>query len=309
MSGPFFSVIIPVYNNEETLSRAIDSVLSQHYPAHEVIVVDDGSTDSTPAVAARYGGRIHYIRQDNAGVAAARNLGARVAQGDWLAFLDADDWYYPNRLRLHAEWIMEDARLDFLTGDYEYRRSDGSLISHSMEQHESGRKMLEKSGGLARVVMLKDEMEDFVADHFGDTHTLSVPRQVFLELGGYPVGFKVCEDVYLLTKLCAQANRVGVVCAPLAVYLIHDASATRYNPLAAQYENVRTLSALHSAAHAFPPAVKRGVSRRLRYSRLNLGYALVRAGRRGQALQAVLPTLVEHPGIAGVRDALSILKG
>jgi GT2 family glycosyltransferase len=309
MSGPYFSVIIPVYNSEETLSRAIDSVLSQRYPAHEVIVVDDGSTDDTPAVAARYGSRIRYMRQDNAGVAAARNWGAQVARGDWLAFLDADDWYYLDRLRLHAEWISEDERLDFLTGDYEYRQPDGSLISHSMEQHASGRKILEKSGGLTRAVMQGEELEDFVADHFGDTHTLSVPRKVFLELGGYPIGFKVCEDVYFLTKLCAQAHRVGVVCAPLAAYLIHDASATRSNPLAAQYENVRTLRALRAAAREFPPAVKRGVSRRLRSGRLNLGYALVRAGRRGQALQAVLPTLFEHPGIAGLRDALSMLKG
>ena len=81
MSAPRFSVIIPAYNSAATLARAIDSVLAQSYPAHEVIVVDDGSTDGTSDVAARYGDKLRYIRQDNAGVSSARNHGAQAATG------------------------------------------------------------------------------------------------------------------------------------------------------------------------------------------------------------------------------------
>lgn len=330
MVPPTFSVIIPVYNGEKTVSCAIESVLAQTYPAYEVIVVDDGSIDATAQAVALFGSRVRYIYQPNAGVAAARNAGVKHATGEWLAFLDADDWYYSDRLRWHAEWIQEDAGLDFLTGDYEYLKPDGSHISCSMEMHESGRQMLDKAhsafvdkahmllkahgafinkahGAFSRVVMSANDLGAFVADHFGDTHTLSVPRQKFLALDGYPANFKIGEDVFFLAKLCAVSQRVGVVCAPMAAYVIHDGSATRKDPLAAQIENVRTLVAINTASSHFPPTIQRGVRKRLRYGRLNLGYALVRAGQRGAAVRAVAPTLFESPGLAGARDILSML--
>ncbi len=309
MSGPKFSVIIPAYSAAATLARALDSVLAQTWSAHEIIVVDDGSTDATAAVAAGYGDKIRYLRQDNAGVSAARNHGAQVASGDWLAFLDADDWYYPDRLKWHAEWIARDPALDFLTSDYEYRDVSGKLLSRSMQGKSSGRAMLDKAAGKREVVMEGAEFEAFVADHFGDTHTLSLPRATFLELGGYPPGFKVCEDVHLLTRLVARSRRAGVICEPLAVYLIHSASATRADPVRAQFENVRTLIALSEQATSLPAAVRRGYAARLRQARLNLGYALVKSGRRMEAVRAVMPSLIESPSIASVRNLLSILKG
>ncbi|HYE37070.1 glycosyltransferase family 2 protein [Methylocaldum sp.] len=309
MNRPSFSVIIPAYNAEGFIVRAIESVLAQTWPAHEIIVVDDGSSDATAAKIAAFGDRIRYLRQDNAGVSAARNRGAQAATGDWLAFLDADDWYYPDRLRRHAEWIERDAGLDFLTGDYDYCRPDGNRISGSMEIHDSGRAMLAKAAGEETVVMMADEFESFVADHFGDTHTLSLPRVTFLNLGGYPTGYRVCEDVFFLVKLCAVSQRVGVACAPLAAYLIHDASATRRDPLHAQIDNVRTLTALADAARAFPDVIRRGVQTRLREGRFNLGCALTRAGRRGDALRAVLPSIWESPGLRSVRNVLSMVRG
>ena len=118
---PRFSVIIPAFDAGATLARAIDSVRRQTWPTHEIIVVDDGSGDDTATVAGKYGKAVKLIRQINSGVSSARNKGALAASGDWLAFLDADDWYLPDRLKLHAEWIEADPTLDFLTGDYEYR--------------------------------------------------------------------------------------------------------------------------------------------------------------------------------------------
>lgn len=306
---PLFSVIIAVYNGAATVGRAIESVLAQSYTQREIIVVDDGSTDDTPQRVGQYGDAVRYLRQENAGVSAARNAGARHAGGEWLAFLDADDWYYPDRLRLHAEWIMRDANLDFLTGDYDYVRPDGSRISGSMEKHACGRALLHKAAGVLEVIMTEAEFEPFVADHFGDTHTLSVPRQTFLKLGGYPVGFRVCEDVFFLTRLCAASRRVGVVCAPLAAYLIHDQSATRRDRLRAQTDNVRTLVAMAAEARGYPAAIRRGVLERLRQGRLDLGYALLRAGRKAAAVGAVAPTLWENPGVAGVRDMISMVRG
>lgn len=309
MSTPKFSVIIPAYNAAATLARALDSVLAQTWPAHEIIVVDDGSTDASATVATGYGDKIRYLRQHNAGVSAARNHGVQVASGDWLAFLDADDWYYPDRLKWHAEWIARDPMLDFLTGDYEYRDASGELLGRSMQGKASGRAMLDQAAGRREVVMEGAAFEAFVADHFGDTHTLSLPRATFLELGGYPLGFKVCEDVHLLTRLVARSRRAGVICEPMAVYLIHSASATRADPVRAQFENVRTLIALGKSANSLPSAVRRGYATRLRLARLNLGYALAKSGRRMEAVRAVLPSLIESPSIASVRNVLSMIKG
>lgn len=307
--APTFSVIIPVYNGAATLARAVESVLTQHWPAHEIIIIDDGSTDASAEIASGYGDRVRYQRQDNAGVSAARNHGARLATGDWLAFLDADDWYYPDRLKCHAEWIATDPTLDFLTGDYDYRRPDGSRISGSMEIHPAGQQMLRKADGADRVVMVTDELEPFVADHFGDTHTLSVPRRRFLELGGYPTGYRVCEDVFFLVKLCAVSQRIGVVCQPMAAYLVHEGSATRKNPLQAQQDNVTTLQAMLAVSGEFSAPIRRGIVSRMRNARQDLAMALLRSGRRWAAVKAVSPTVVEGSVLAGLRDMVSMVKG
>jgi glycosyltransferase involved in cell wall biosynthesis len=89
------SVVIPCYNYGRYLSQAIDSVLNQTFQPLEIIVVDDGSTDNTAAVAAAYGSRIKYLTQANKGVSAARNLGLRQATGKFVHFLDADDYVLP----------------------------------------------------------------------------------------------------------------------------------------------------------------------------------------------------------------------
>ena len=307
---PRFSVIIPAYNSGATLARAIDSVRAQSRPAHEIIVVDDGSIDDSALVARNYGETVKLVRQVNSGVSAARNAGVRAASGDWLAFLDADDWYLPDRLKLHAEWIDADPMLAFLTGDYEYRDDAGNLLGTSFTQHASGRMILETAAGGARVVMEQpEEMRAYVGDHFGDTHTLSVPRATFMELGGYPLGFKVCEDVHFLIRLVAKSKRIGVACAPLGVYVIHAASATRRDPVAAQRENVRTLLDLERHARSFPEPVRQGLKQRMQQARYNLGCALSRSARRGAAIRAVLPSLLETPGWNSLRAVLSMLKG
>jgi glycosyltransferase involved in cell wall biosynthesis len=92
------SVVIPAYNAEPWLGRAIESVLNQTEPALEIIVVDDGSTDNTKSVAVSYGSKVAYIYQDNAGVSTARNQGVRCSAGDWIAFLDADDYWRADKV-------------------------------------------------------------------------------------------------------------------------------------------------------------------------------------------------------------------
>ena len=117
---PQVSVIIPTYNCARYLPEAIDSVLAQTYRDCEIIVVDDGSTDDTPDVLARYGEAILVIRQPNQGRGAARNAGIVAASGDYIAFLDADDLWLPQKLerqmalfeaRPQIGWVYSDYRL------------------------------------------------------------------------------------------------------------------------------------------------------------------------------------------------------
>jgi glycosyltransferase involved in cell wall biosynthesis len=100
---PLFSIIIPAFNAATTVPRTIDSVLAQTFTDYETIVVDDGSTDSTPEMLERYAGRIKVVNQTNRGLAGARNAGARIAQARWLALLDADDTWTHDKLEQVAQ--------------------------------------------------------------------------------------------------------------------------------------------------------------------------------------------------------------
>src|SRR5690348_8762870 len=100
------SVIIPTYDRRELVARAIRTVLEQTVKVLEVIVVDDGSTDGTDrALASEFGESIRYVRQPNAGVSAARNAGLALARGRYLAFLDSDEVWMPDKVALQIEWL------------------------------------------------------------------------------------------------------------------------------------------------------------------------------------------------------------
>ncbi|MDS4013671.1 MAG: glycosyltransferase [Candidatus Accumulibacter sp.] len=97
------SVIIPSYNCERYIRQTIDSVLGQTYPHVELLIVDDGSTDATCELVEQYGDRVRLIRKSNGGVCAARNLGIREAQGDFVCLMDHDDYWYPEKLQRQIE--------------------------------------------------------------------------------------------------------------------------------------------------------------------------------------------------------------
>jgi glycosyltransferase involved in cell wall biosynthesis len=99
MNSPLISCIVPVFNGERYLRQALDSIFAQTYRPLEVVVVDDGSTDATAVVVASFGDRLRYLRQDNQGPPVARNLGIRAAKGEYVAFLDADDLWHPEKLQ------------------------------------------------------------------------------------------------------------------------------------------------------------------------------------------------------------------
>ena len=112
-TGPLVSCIVPAFNGERFLAEAIESILAQSYSNVPIIVVDDGSTDATPQVAARFEDRITYVRQENAGPATARNRGLKEVEGEFIAFLDADDLWEENKLERQLARFRERPELSY----------------------------------------------------------------------------------------------------------------------------------------------------------------------------------------------------
>jgi len=119
VSTPLISTIIPVYNGESYLREAIDSTLNQTYSNHEVVVINDGSTDNTAQIAQSYSSAVKYHFQPNSGLSGARNTGVQRSRGDYLAFLDADDLFMPEKLELQFECFNADPVLDMVFGHVE----------------------------------------------------------------------------------------------------------------------------------------------------------------------------------------------
>jgi glycosyltransferase involved in cell wall biosynthesis len=125
--APLVSVVIPCYNQAHFLKEAIESVLKQSYPHYEIVVVDDGSTDETSEVAGSYE-RVRLIRQENRGLAEARNTGIKHSEGDYLVFLDADDRLLPDALAVGVESFDSHPECAFVFGHSDFIAEDGSPL-------------------------------------------------------------------------------------------------------------------------------------------------------------------------------------
>jgi Glycosyl transferase family 2 len=128
------SVVIPAYNGDRYLAAAIDSVLGQTYQDYEIVVVDDGSTDNTAQVVKQYGKAVRYLSQTNQGVAASRNLGLAAAMGDYIAFLDQDDFFLPHKLSSQVALLDRNADLGMVNSGWQIFHGD---LSDSQNENQA----------------------------------------------------------------------------------------------------------------------------------------------------------------------------
>jgi glycosyltransferase involved in cell wall biosynthesis len=196
------SVVIPCYNATKFLRSTLDSVLAQTLPALEVIVVDDGSTDDSAAIAESYGPPIRVIRQPNQGESVARNRGIAEAKGDWLAFLDADDWWLPEKL-------AEQAKLMSLPV--------AAICSGNIERYADQR----EHNHIPRAEFLRRSkiMEYGAPCHIS---TLLVRRDLPVR---FPTWTTWSEDILYYLDLL-QHTPIAIAAQPLVVYRIHAGGQT-----------------------------------------------------------------------------------
>ena len=189
------AVVIPTHDRADFLTTAIDSALAQSRPPDEIVVVDDGSTDDTASVLARYGDRIRVLRQDNAGQAAARNRGVAATNADWVAFLDSDDCWERAALQRLEGAAGEFPAAGLIAMRALAMRADGSITRRIQGKKSPG------SFFTTRSILLKDA---------GGILTPMVKRSLFVEVGGFDATLRSAEDVDLWLRLSFATTLVGV---------------------------------------------------------------------------------------------------
>jgi hypothetical protein len=199
-SGIKISVVIPVYNEERFLTRCLKSIFDQTLKPEEVIVVDDGSTDNTAALAATLGATV--ISQTNSGIADARNLGIRNASGEWIALMDADDLWAPEKLERQVACIRPETVLVY-TGIRIFDDIGVRDVRPAIDAN-SARKMLRYMNPIT-------------------PSTVLVKREAFMQIGGFRKGLHACEDWGLWFRLI-PLGQFEAVPDPLTDYYIHPKS-------------------------------------------------------------------------------------
>ena len=214
---PTVSVVIPSYNNARFVRQAVESALDQTFSPLEVIVVDDGSTDDTANVLDPLARRIRLIRQDNAGVAVARNVGIKIARGALIAFLDADDVWLPCKLERQVNL---------------HSRDPGIAVTHCglIEVDEQLNPIRERLDGLSGDHVAQTMLYGQGNRLHSSGSTTMVTRSAIEAVGGYDPEVPPPSEDWELAFRIARRFRVGFIPEPLVLYRQHSGNAHRNVP-------------------------------------------------------------------------------
>lgn len=184
------SVVIPCYNAEKTLAKTVESVRQQSYPQWEMIIVNDGSTDNSAQLAEMLAksGNIRVIHTPNGGVSSARNTGVEHANGEYIAFLDADDIWHPEKLQIQVDYFLKHAKLGVCFSKVRFTNAAGE----SLNQYSSVPKKPLSAFGL------------LVENHLCTSSNIMCRKQAFEETGGFELGMNYAEDQEWLVRMALQ---------------------------------------------------------------------------------------------------------
>jgi glycosyltransferase involved in cell wall biosynthesis len=196
------SVIIPTHNLAASVGKAIESALAQTHTDLEIVVVDDGSTDDTEKVVSHYRTRILYLKQERRGVAAARNRGIRISRGEYIAFLDADDLWLPEKLEEQVPYLDQNPETSLVCSDWSLISDQGSVEPSVLaNRNHIG------TGYVFRQI---------VKSSFILTSTVVARRSCLEEAGLFDESFPTAEDLDLWLKI-SHSHNIALVRKPLVI--------------------------------------------------------------------------------------------
>ena len=210
------SVIVPVYNVEEYLCRCVDSILSQTYHNLEVILVDDGAKDNSGTICDDYAARdarVRVVHKENGGLSSARNAGIDIARGDYLEFVDSDDWIEPDAVESMVSMVLEHQVELVVGGRYDVKAKTGQRkvgLCPPKTEVISGEEMVSR-------MFRWDNCDSAAPDKL-------FHRRLFSQIR-FPYG-KVCEDVPIMYKIVLDAGQVALLSKPIYNYFHRPGSIT-----------------------------------------------------------------------------------
>lgn len=200
---PLFSIVIPSLNRGELLDRCLASICNQNVTDVEIIVVDGGSTDTTPQVLTRYASHVHAIVENGIGVSDARNAGVRHASGRFIVFVDSDDLLLGPALGLYASLIEQQQTPALILAAYREFTDEGQLAGAAARM------------GVPKIQPFGTYLDAAAHGHLSGTHRLIIDRSVYVEAGGLDASLRVCED----QDFGLRINQVGP-----CVVILHPAT-------------------------------------------------------------------------------------
>lgn len=207
------SIIIPLYNKAKSIAGVLDCVLSQTFQDFEVVVVDDGSTDEGAAVVAQYtDSRIRLVRQENAGVSAARNRGIGEARGEYVAFMDADDEWTDDYLSIQYGLSTEFPDCDVFATNYKMKYSNGDITPAQINKI----RFVGDAGVLANYFEVASCSQPPLW-----TSAVMVRKRAIDSIGGFPVGIKSGEDLLTWARLAIR-YKIAYSRSTAATFVVDD---------------------------------------------------------------------------------------
>ncbi|MBN1870656.1 MAG: glycosyltransferase family 2 protein, partial [Candidatus Omnitrophica bacterium] len=284
------SVIIAAYNNASYLKEAINSVLNQTYKDFEVIVVDDGSTDNTRALVESmqsvHPGMIQYIYQQNQGPAPARNAGIRAAQGKYIAFLDADDIWLPDKLARQMECFQRDPETGFVYCDNIFVDENNSAIDNYV------RKIRLVEG---------DILLELFKDFFIITSGVILKKECVEKIGLFNEKLLVGEDYEYFLRLAGR-YKAGVVKEKLFRRRVHANSLSRQDYLLDAKNELLILSLYSRDNLSYYSQHKKSIKNRLAEINFSLAYRLLENGRNILAFYYLFVSLTYKISLGTVKN-------
>jgi glycosyltransferase involved in cell wall biosynthesis len=240
VSDPLVTVVIPAYNAERWIEACVASALNQTWPSIECLVVDDGSTDETATIAGSFGEKVGVVSVSNGGVARARNIGLNAASGEYIAFLDADDQWHPEKIERQMSVFDSNPALGLVYTSLALIDEDG----HSLGVLEAP----EPSEARRKTLLMEPPP-------VGLCQSAVVPAKVLATVGEFDQRLTTSADADLFCRIAA-AYPVGVVREPLALYRLH--TGQMHEDLSALEHDMRIILSEHLGGNSLARRRLRG---------------------------------------------------